>query len=40
MAEQPDACKQRYAPEYVNLGAEHYRHVRVAEADPPWGPVA
>ena len=37
MAEQPDAGTQRYAQEQVNLGAEHYRQGRFAEAAAAWG---
>jgi len=39
MAEQPDAGTQRYAQEQVNLGAEHYRQGRFAEAAAAWGAV-
>ena len=37
MAEQPDSGTQRYAQEQVNLGAEHYRQGRFAEAAAAWG---
>ena len=39
MAEQPNAGTQRYAQEQVNLGAEHYRQGRFAEAAAAWGAV-